>query len=687
MANIEELLAAAGTEDMDDELSYVIDEHLRVIAVPERGVVLGVEGDKNVNRVRFAINRYYHGSDFSKFTIRIHYENAEGERNYFTVTEKTVEEDRMSFIWTVDADAVAYKGSVHFVVNCFTASEDGTVTKAYHTTLGTASVLEGLAVDKDTDAPEIVDLLTRLEHDLGVYAGTLIVQAENAAQNAAESETAAANSAAAAKASETNAASSAGKAASSAAAAKTSETNAGTSAAAAKASETNASASAGKAANSATAAKTSETNAASSASGAASSASAAKASETNAGTSATAAKASETNASASAGKAASSESAAKTSETKAANSAAAAKTSEANAEAYSKQAQTIANGYKGWYADESALNAAMPAGSNGDWAMVGTSGSMWVWDGEKSKWKCSAAEGALNTMQILVPEASEVTEDSILWVRIGRLENTSDADSVRLKIALGLTGRAESTTNGETTVEGGASFGEYDATIFDMSQTDDANLAEAYEIHEINVGSSRERKVTLKGLATAANAVAVQSAEESTDDGDGFGPEVFVLATKGGNGTSCADVWMRLPYTMFSEYTNDGEVIYRLKARYGWRISCIWYGTAGKFRYDVLQTKEMPTEGTNCTGRYESTTVTRSDVGEGLCVNPQNDQVTLAPATTTILGGVKAGSGLNVAEDGTLSVANLNGFTIRAQTTDPGAGSALATGTVLLVYK
>ena len=219
---MEELLAAAGTEDMDDELSYVIDEHLRVIAVPERGVVLGVEGDKNVNRVRFAINRYYHGSDFAKFAIRINYENAEGERNYFTVTEKTVEEDQMSFIWTVDADAVAYKGSVHFVVNCFTVSEEGTVEKAYHTTLGTATVLEGLSVGKDTDSPEIVDLLTRLEHDLGTYVGTLIVQAENAAKNSDESRIAAANSAAAAG--------------NSATAANTSETNASTSATAAKAS-------------------------------------------------------------------------------------------------------------------------------------------------------------------------------------------------------------------------------------------------------------------------------------------------------------------------------------------------------------------------------------------------------------------------------------------------------------------
>ena len=55
-------------------------------------------------------------------------------------------------------------------------------------------------------------------------------------------------------------------------------------------------------------------------------------------------------------------------------------------------------------------------------------------------------------------------------------------------------------------------------------------------------------------------------------------------------------------------------------------------------------------------------------------------------ATATTLGGVKVGSGLKVYSDGTIDVTSVNDFTIRAQTTDPGAGSYLTTGTVLLVY-
>lgn len=59
---------------------------------------------------------------------------------------------------------------------------------------------------------------------------------------------------------------------------------------------------------------------------------------------------------------------------------------------------------------------------------------------------------------------------------------------------------------------------------------------------------------------------------------------------------------------------------------------------------------------------------------------------TLPPATATTLGGVKVGAGLGVTNGGTLSVTSVNGFTVKAQTTDPGVGSALDTGTVLLVY-
>lgn len=222
MATVDELLAVETTES-DDELSFLIDEHLRIITVPERGVVLGVEGDKDVNRVRFRMNRYYHGSDLSSFQIRINYQNADGEVNYFTVSEKTVDTDTFSFVWVVAADAVMTKGTVLFVVNCFTTDSSDVVQKAYHTTLGAASVLEGLEVDVEGNQPQIVDFLSKLKNELTVHAGTVLQQMDDYAKSAESSKTAAGNYADAASRSSSSAAGSASAAAKSEQNAKASE--------------------------------------------------------------------------------------------------------------------------------------------------------------------------------------------------------------------------------------------------------------------------------------------------------------------------------------------------------------------------------------------------------------------------------------------------------------------------------
>lgn len=222
MATVDELLAAETTES-DDELSFLIDEHLRIITVPERGVVLGVEGDKDVNRVRFRMNRYYHGSDLSSFQIRINYQNADGEVNYFTVSDKTVDTDTFSFVWVVAADAVMTKGTVLFVVNCFTTDSSDVVQKAYHTTLGAASVLEGLEVDVEGNQPQIVDFLAKLKNELTVHAGTVLQQMDAYAKSAESSKTAAGNYADAASRSSSSAAGGASAAAKSEQNAKASE--------------------------------------------------------------------------------------------------------------------------------------------------------------------------------------------------------------------------------------------------------------------------------------------------------------------------------------------------------------------------------------------------------------------------------------------------------------------------------
>lgn len=375
MVDLDKQFAAmADVSEEDTAYDFVIDEDLRVIAVPERGVVLGVEGDKDANRIRFRMNKTWRGYDMSKFDLRINYQNANGDKNYYTVTSKHTEGNAVVFDWIVAADAVAYQGDVFFIVVGLITT-GGMVNCAFHTTLGKAKCLEGLVVDTKTDIPEIRDFMATLKAEVEAYGQTFANAAAASAKAAKASETTAASSASAAKTSETNSVTSAKVA-------KTSETNASTSASAAKTSETNASTSAASAqanakkaeaarddantsktaaANSAAAAKKDAQTASSAASTATGAASAAKTSETNAGTSASNAKGSETK---------SGEYLQATKE-------------------YFEQVRTITLGAQGWYETSDALTAAVPVGENGWWAVVGTTDSIWVWDCDTNAWRDS----------------------------------------------------------------------------------------------------------------------------------------------------------------------------------------------------------------------------------------------------------------------------------------------------------
>jgi hypothetical protein len=240
MVDLDKQFAAmADVSEEDTAYDFVIDEDLRVIAVPERGVVLGVEGDKDANRIRFRMNKTWRGYDMSKFDLRINYQNANGDKNYYTVTSKHTEGNAVVFDWIVAADAVAYQGDVFFIVVGLITT-GGMVNCAFHTTLGKAKCLEGLVVDTKTDISEIRDFMATLKAEVEAYGQTFANAAAASAKAAKASETTAASSASAAKTSETNSVTSAKVA-------KTSETNASTSASAAKTSETNAGTSASNA--------------------------------------------------------------------------------------------------------------------------------------------------------------------------------------------------------------------------------------------------------------------------------------------------------------------------------------------------------------------------------------------------------------------------------------------------------
>lgn len=172
--NVDEVLAKMDALDAnEEEIQYIIDENLRVISIPPLGVVLGVEGDKDVNTVKFKMVRYYKGIDLSKFEIRINFANANGDLSYYTVKNLTVTDDTLTFEWLVGYLVTKYKGTVRFVVRMIiTDSSTGEVQQAFDTTIGEARSLEGLLVDTPTDE-KVYDIVAQLKADLTDHVNNL----------------------------------------------------------------------------------------------------------------------------------------------------------------------------------------------------------------------------------------------------------------------------------------------------------------------------------------------------------------------------------------------------------------------------------------------------------------------------------------------------------------------------------
>ena len=200
MATVEEVLNDMSTADVIGSaanIEYLIDNELRIITVPQNGVVLGVEGDKDVNVVHFKMPRMYRGLDLGDgFNIRVNYANAKAELGYFAVVRPDVTEDSISFEWLLGSHALMYVGEIKFAVILIKSSVDGRIEKKFNTTIGKAQCLTGLDVDASVPEEDIYDLLTQIKQDIMADIQPSLDGAKADATAAKQSATQAAESAA-----------------------------------------------------------------------------------------------------------------------------------------------------------------------------------------------------------------------------------------------------------------------------------------------------------------------------------------------------------------------------------------------------------------------------------------------------------------------------------------------------------
>lgn len=156
MATADELLST-----IDTDKTLIIDKDLRTITIPSSVKNLGVESDDDVLRLKFSMPRMYGDVDLSDFSIYINYMNAKNTGDVYVVDDKTIADDTITFSWLVGRVALAYKGSVRFIVCMKKHDDDSNVIQEYNTTIASLPVLEGLETGETViqQNPDIIEML------------------------------------------------------------------------------------------------------------------------------------------------------------------------------------------------------------------------------------------------------------------------------------------------------------------------------------------------------------------------------------------------------------------------------------------------------------------------------------------------------------------------------------------------
>lgn len=173
----------------------VVNPSTRQFNIPGADLVFGVESDSGSVRKYFQCPRYVGNNlDLAASFIRMNYRNANGEIDSYLVDDLTVDGENVTFSWKLYPKVTAYKGQLKFVM-CV-AGPDTKV--AWHTTLGTGIVLEGLepdyAVIQAGTADVVAQLISMVEaqtatvEKVGADQVAVVKDATKAAQDSAVAE-------------------------------------------------------------------------------------------------------------------------------------------------------------------------------------------------------------------------------------------------------------------------------------------------------------------------------------------------------------------------------------------------------------------------------------------------------------------------------------------------------------------
>lgn len=173
MSEIQDLLNASTQDMVDDYL--IIDDNSREIYVPSGELLFGVTNDEKTERKYFQCPRIVGDNvDLTQYQLYINYQNANGEKDKYIVTDVKVVDDNIIFTWLLSRKVTEYQGNISFIVCARNVDSLGNITNEWNTAIATGTCVVGLEVDDLTpgEQEQARDYFLQLEQELSALAET-----------------------------------------------------------------------------------------------------------------------------------------------------------------------------------------------------------------------------------------------------------------------------------------------------------------------------------------------------------------------------------------------------------------------------------------------------------------------------------------------------------------------------------
>ena len=171
MSEIQDLLNASTQDMVDDYL--IIDDNSREIYVPSGELLFGVTNDEKTERKYFQCPRIVGDNvDLTQYQLYINYQNANGEKDKYIVTDVKVVDDNITFTWLLSRKVTEYQGNISFIVCVRNVDSLGNITNEWNTAIATGTCVAGLEVDDLTpgEQEQARDYFLQLEQELSALA-------------------------------------------------------------------------------------------------------------------------------------------------------------------------------------------------------------------------------------------------------------------------------------------------------------------------------------------------------------------------------------------------------------------------------------------------------------------------------------------------------------------------------------